>query len=217
MFFSIIIGLAFYCCSQWCEAGDGVTFKAGTLGYGGEMTVAVVPGLNLRTGMNVFNYERDTRLDTADVNGTLDLQTVPILIDWHPWRSGFRLSGGPVINNNKVDLSAPATFAFELGGRRFDIRSLDGLVTFNELSYYWGIGYGNAARGAGGGHIRFAFDCGIMYHGQPDVDASAVAEVPEVFQDALDRALREEVDEYEDDLSSFQMWPVISFGFSVVF
>ncbi len=197
-------------------AGGGVTVKAGTLGYGGDVTIGLSSCLNLRGGLNVFSYDRDEEMDEATVNGELDFQTIPVLLDWHPWGSGFRISAGPVINNNEILLSASPTTDFELDDQEFDIQGLDGSVAFDDISYYFGIGFGNAAC-EDGGRIRFAFDFGLLYHGAPDVTATAQATVPALVQNALDAALAAEVQEYEDDLSSFPFWPVISFGFTVAF
>jgi hypothetical protein len=49
---------------------------------------------------DVGDFGANSKL-TADVN----LQSIQLLADWYPTASGFRLSGGLVVNNNKVTLT----------------------------------------------------------------------------------------------------------------
>ncbi|MCE9613142.1 MAG: hypothetical protein K8T26_02635 [Lentisphaerae bacterium] len=193
----------------------GVTGKVGTLGLGGEVTVPLVPAsLNIRAGYNWFSYDDTVKLDEAHVDGTIDLQTIPILLDWHPARTGFRISGGPVINNNEVAMSARDKVLI-LDDVAFQVQSLDGAITFDNLGAYLGIGYGNAT--ADDGRWHFACDFGVMYHGEPQVEASAQAPIPGAYQELLNQALDDEVAELQDDLKNFVVYPVIALGVSVNF
>jgi hypothetical protein len=55
-----------------------------------------------------------------------------------------------------------------------------------------------------------------MYHGEPDVNATAVA-ADEPLQSAVDSALAVEVDDLQDDLKSVVVYPVFSVGVSYSF
>ena len=89
----------------------GATFKVGTPGIGGDLTLGLHPKLNARLGVNVFWFSL-TESETDDEDVTTELQadlmwlTVPALLDWHPWENGVRFSLGAVVNNNHIDLSA---------------------------------------------------------------------------------------------------------------
>jgi hypothetical protein len=192
----------------------GATVKVGTLGLGAEASVGIAPRLNVRAGYNTLSYERDFTMDDADVTGELDWQTIPILLDWHAFGGGFRISAGGVINNNEVLISADPTEPFELQDAAYWIDSLDGKITFDSTSWYLGVGYGNAVDRDGRWHV--SCDFGVMYHGEPKVEATAVAQDP-LIQALLDQDLQKEVADFQDDIKAFVWYPVVSVGVSFRF
>lgn len=202
-------------CSTAGARPVGITAKAGTLGLGADLTVGLVASrLNARAGINGFTYAREFEMEDADVEAELDWMTIPILLDWHPAGGGFRISSGPVINNNEISLSADPNVPIELEDKEYDIAGLDGAIAFDDASFYFGIGYGNAAASEGRWH--FACDFGVMYHGEPDATASATAQNAAV-QTELNNALAEEVEQFEEDARAFQFYPVVSMGVSFAF
>lgn len=198
--------------SAW--AGVGVGFKAGTLGLGGEVTLPLVESsLNLRAGYNWADLKLNVDLTDAKCEGDIKWQTIPILLDWHPASGGFRISAGPVINNNEVRLTADPKKPLGLNGADFVIESMDGSITFDQVAWYLGIGNGNAA---GDGRVHFVFDLGVMFHGKPTAEATATASDP-AAQGALDQALQNEVNDFQKDLDRFILYPVISAGIAFTF
>lgn len=194
--------------------GMGITAKVGTLGVGGDLTMPLGGGLNLRGGYNWFSYDDTVSLNEADVDGKLDMNTIPLLLDWHCFGGGFRLSGGMVMNNNEIKLSTSPGTVLELEGQNFRVNSLDGSVTFDDYAPYAGFGYGNAVGRDGRWH--FACDFGVLFQGDPKVDATATASNPSA-QRALNQALQYEIDSYQDDIKGYAYWPVISVGLSCRF
>jgi hypothetical protein len=192
----------------------GLTGKVGTLGIGGDLTVSLGERANARVGLNWGEYDYSVDMDEADVDGDLDLQTIPILLDLHPAAGGFRFSLGVVLNRNEVALSADPKEPLTLDGIDFDIDSMNGTIEFDELAYYVGIGYGDAVGSEG--RWNFACDFGVMYHGTPDVTARATATNPAV-QGLLDASLAKEVDEFEDDSDPYKWYPVVALGVSFAF
>lgn len=197
--------------------GFGVTIKAGTPGIGADLTVGLHPKLNTRVGGNVFWYgltgsEVEDGV-TVDFKADLEWLTIPIMLDWHPWESGVRLSLGAMVNNNHIDLSAE-TDSVELNGVEYGVESLNGKITFNMLSPYIGIGYGNAADTSSRWHL--ACDLGIMYQGSPQVEMKAVA-THSLLQPLLDADLAVEVDQIEEDYKEYTIYPVVSVGVSYTF
>ncbi len=197
-----------------CGRPIGVSLKFGTLGPGGDVTVNLGKKANLRGGINLFGYKRTVDLDEARVDGDIDLHTIPVLLDWHPAGSGFRLSGGVIFNENKISLTASPNETLSFQGADYTVESLDGEVSFNEISPYIGIGYGDAV--GGNGRWRFACDFGLMYHDKPDVFVEATARNP-FIQAQLDRDLQAEKEEFEEDIENFVVYPVVSVGFSFAF
>jgi hypothetical protein len=142
------------------------------------------------------------------------MKTIPVLLDWHCFQGGFRISGGMVMNNNEVKLTTQPGTVLELDGQTFRVESVDGRVTFDDYAPYAGIGYGNAV----GKNDRWNFACefGVLFQGEPKAEATAKASNPSA-QRALNRALQNEIDDYQDDIKGFAYWPVISIGVSYRF
>jgi len=196
------------------QAGTvGVTAKVGTLGFGGDVTLPVISNVNVRAGYNGADLKVNVDLDQATCEGDFKWSSIPILLDWHPAGGEFRLSAGVIINNNEVGLSATPKENFELNGTDYSITGLDGSITFNQVAAYVGIGSGNAV---GDGRVHFAFDLGVMFQGKPKAEATATAANP-ALQSALNADLQVEVNDFQKDLDSFIIYPVLSMGISFTF
>ncbi len=80
--------------------------------------------------------------------------------------NGFILSGGLIYNGNKVDYKGKATGGtFDINGVTYnasDVGSLDGEMTFSNLSPYLGIGYNSTVKSTG---WNFTADLGVLYQG----------------------------------------------------
>ena len=200
--------------SQATASRAGLSLKATTLGAGADLTLDLGRHLNARAGVNYGRFNVDITLDEADITGGLRWLTVPVLLDYHPAGGGFRFSLGAMVNDNHVALTADAKEPLKLQGVEYSIDRLEGGIDFNRLAPYFGIGYGNVT---GGGRLHFAFDMGVMYHGRPKVWARAESSLPPVLEAEMNRALQEEVDELQQDLSGYRYYPVISMGFSIAF
>ncbi len=202
-------------------AATGVTLKAGTLGFGADVTFGISPKVNARVGFNTFSYTFDPSSDKedegdggAEITPKLKLQTFGALLDWHPWAGGFRLSTGLYLNRNKLDLTADTSGTVEINDREYTLSDLSGTVDFNSVAPYLGIGYGNAA--GANGHWHFSCDVGVMFQGSPQVDLRATVSDP-ALQAQLDADLAEEETSFESDTEVFTVYPVISLGLSYRF
>jgi hypothetical protein len=198
-------------------SSTGLSLKVGTLGVGADFTVRVFDFLNLRLGATYTPLEydfiyKDNESD-IDMTANADFNVFSILADVHPFGAGFRISAGPMLNNNDFsgDLNAGTIV---LHKEAFDISSGTASVDFDELCWYLGLGYGNAIGANGNWH--FIFDLGVMYQGSIDITASAVAVDPDA-QSVLDRALESEITHIEDDYAWLQFYPVVSIGLSYKF
>jgi hypothetical protein len=193
--------------------GLGVTGKAGSLGIGVEVTKSLVPRVNVRGGVNFFNYAFDQSEGGNDYQFDLKLKSFSILADLHPIPGrGLRLSGGIVFNNNHLDMVGVPTGSYSIGNRTYtgsDVGTLTGTVEFTATAPYFGIGWGNAASGRFG----LAFDLGVALQGSPQVSLSTtgiLASDPTFIQE-----LNREDQQLEDDISGFKYYPVVSLGLSL--
>ncbi len=197
------------------SAGNvGITAKVGTLGAGAEVTLGLGDYFGLRVSGNRASWDGDKSSDEGTIAWDVELQTYGALLDIHPFGGGFRLSGGEMINKNKIRLHADLNEPVELNGQDYQLSDFGGEVTFNSTAPYAGIGYGNAAGADGRWH--FSCDFGVMFQGSPKVEAHATASDP-AYQSAVDAALEKERAEIQDDANGFKYYPVISLGVSFRF
>lgn len=205
-------------------SGWAVTPEIGTLGIGASVTKSLTPNFNARVGVNAASvglggYQKRKNEVTYDAN--LDLLNVSTLVDYHPFKnSGFRVSGGLVFNDNKVEGKAQIrdNVEFEYNGNRYtsrDISSVKGKVSFpNNIAPYLGIGWGNAVKP--GNRWGFSANLGVIFAGAPQVNLDADI-VNNNLREQINRDLRVEEKELEDDINGFKFYPVISVGVSYQF
>lgn len=131
---------------------------------------------------DVGDYGSNASL-TADIN----LSTFQVLGDWYPGDSGFRFTGGLVLNNNKITLSGTGATVGSATNQTInsEIKMSDG------VSPYLGLGYSTKPKYAKG--FGFTMDVGIMFQNpkatltasgasQADINAQLVK-----VQDAIDK------------------------------
>src|SRR4051794_13097974 len=76
------------------HAQVGIGVKAGTQGPAFELTSASPPRLSGRLGINGFSYSDRREAGGIEYDADADLRTANALLDFHPGRGGFRLTGG---------------------------------------------------------------------------------------------------------------------------
>jgi len=205
----LLILLVLLSCGAGCtDSGRfAVSGKTSTLGLGGEFTTAVTSNINARIGINALDLDFERELDDIEYDIGLDFSSFSALLDWHIFDSPFRISGGVLSMNHKLDLSASATGEQEIGGFTYDwseIGTLSGSVEIDNVAPYVGIGWGNPLTG----DKRWGFTCdfGVAFAGSPDVALSATGMVASAD---LERERRD----IEDELEDFKFYPVISISF----
>ncbi|MAE69153.1 MAG: hypothetical protein CME06_01645 [Gemmatimonadetes bacterium] len=207
--FSVALAMA-----SAADAGMGVGAKIGTPGFGLEATKSIVPMVNARLGFNMFGFGYETSQDGVDYDYDLSLRSVHLLADYHPIPlMGFRLSGGALLNKNKLEMvSQPTSASFEIGGETYtadQVGTIDGEVSFSSFAPYLGIGWGNAA----GSRIGISTDLGVVFQGAPEVDLSANGLLGS--DSGFQSELAEEANAIEDELGFFKYYPVFSIGISI--
>ncbi|MCF6282382.1 MAG: hypothetical protein L3J28_09260 [Candidatus Polarisedimenticolaceae bacterium] len=192
-----------------------LTAKAGTLGYGLEGTTNIFSNINARFAYNAYGYSEESNVGGNKIDVDLKLQSATLLLDLHPMSGGFRLSAGIAFNGNQIDLRSQSGGSTVVGDTTYSDISLDGKVEFSPIAPYLGIGWGNAiADDKGWG---FNVDLGVLFQGEPDLDLTASGD-PVIINSALFQAnLKKESDSAEDDLKTFDLYPVFSFGISYKF
>ena len=198
----------------------GVGIRAGTTGVGGDVAFDLVPTLSARFGYSWLNF--NTSVDSTDVNydAKAKLSNGNLFLDWAPLGPFFRITGGLVLNANKVDVDARAAGgSYTLGGTTYPasaIGSLTGTVkSGNSAAPYLGIGYGRVA-GAG---VNFYADLGVMFQGTPKATLTATcgAATPAALCSQIQASTALEAIDLQDSIKNFKYFPVASIGVTIGF
>jgi hypothetical protein len=198
----------------------GVGIRAGTTGIGGDVAFELVPTLSARFGYSWLNF--NTSVDSTDTNydAKAKLSNGNLFLDWAPLGPFFRVTGGLVLNANKVDVTAQATGGtFTLGGTTYsaaDVGTLTGTVkSGNSAAPYLGIGYGRVA-GAG---VNFYADLGVMFQGTPKASLTATCgpATPAALCSQIQASTALEAVDLQDSIKNFKYFPVASIGVTIGF
>ncbi|MHA1540194.1 MAG: hypothetical protein ACTSXQ_06945 [Alphaproteobacteria bacterium] len=202
---SLFLGLS----SSAQAANVAVGVNAGSLGYGAEVSTQLLDGLAMRLGGNYFSYSEEEVMDGIAYDMEATLQTAGLIFDWHPLANGWRLSFGAKYNGNEMEATATPTTNKDIGNNNFtpaQIGTLTAKVTFDEFAPYVGLGYDNAFYS----ESKWSFwgDFGVMYQGDPKLELTATGSIATTNEAELEQ----EEKDAQDDLSEFNMYPVIAAG-----
>jgi len=192
--------------------------KVGTLGPGAEAAIALSDFLGIRFGANYLPLEYEGTFDDVDYDVDLTLRSVSALIDVHPFKGAFRISGGVVYNGNELESEATPTSPIEIGDVTYltpatQVGTLKGEVDFDDIAPYLGLGWDTSFGKEGA--FGFIADLGVMYQGSPEVELTANGTL--AGNPAFQAELAKEEKNIQDDLDDFKFYPVISVGFSYRF
>jgi len=227
-----IIGLGFgllFFMSSANAIDFGIGAKAGVTGVGLDLTVGLTETVNLRLAaarVDIDDEEETVSVgdsgSEADIDAELefDFGSNAILLDWHVFNGGFRVSAGMFRHTGGVDFSGQLLGNIVVDGQPLatdDLGSIDGEVKLSD-SYqpYLGIGWGRGAGGKGG--FSFSIDLGVALL-DPDVDLEAnvnTGGTNSLNQAELDSRLAELESDAEDDLDDLEVWPVLALGVNYV-
>lgn len=212
------------CASEVVFASNlGLAVKASTLGYGLEADYALTEKFSLRGQFNTFSYDDDFDKDGVKYKGSLDLSTFGLLVDWHPMGGGFRVTGGVYSNGNSLSGVGTGEGTYTIGDQTYTVGPDDTLRATadvdlgSSIAPYFGIGWGHAPSNKGG--LLLSFDIGVLAQGSPDATLAVTGTAnngadnfDSESRPDLQAQVRKEEQNLEDDLSNFEVYPVISFG-----
>lgn len=196
--------------------GVAVELKAGTLGPGVEVNYAISPKFTVGLGVNKFTRSFSDTTDNIDYNVDLNLQTLALLANFHPFSGTFRLTAGVMNNGNELSMTGKGTGSdtYDIGGQTYtaaQVGTLKGKVDFNAMAPYLGMGWGKSAESGFG----LTFDIGVLFQGSPNVSFSANG--PIASDPTFQANLKQEEANAEDDIKGFTAYPVVSLGLNYRF
>ncbi len=193
-----------------------------TLGVGVEYSTSINDMFALRTGLNKYDYSESLEESGIDYDADLNLQTISLILDYHPFSNGFRLSGGAMHNSNELEVKAKLKngATYEINGVNYNaaqVGSLDGKVDFNTFAPYAGIGYSSSKTKQTG--FSFNTEIGVLFQGSPEAKLNAVcgSAIDAATCNQIKSDVAQEEKQLNDELSSFDMYPVVSIGIGYKF
>jgi len=208
------------------QAGDlGIAGKLSSLGYGAEVDYRISERFNIRGQFNRYRYDDTFEEDEIDYDGTLDLESLGVLIDWRPFGGPFRVTLGGFQVDNEITGVGSGTGTYEIGDGSYTVTpgddlKIDATMTLGDgFKPYVGIGLGHDPATEKG--LLLSLDIGVLYQGSPSVDLNATGTATDdssgltvdfSTDPTVQAEVRKEEKELEDDLGNFDFYPVISFG-----
>ena len=202
-------------CTASADNNLGIGVKAGTLGLGVEATWRPLPYLDLRFGVNQYDYSSSGTYASVAYDTELSLDNYYLTGNFRFPLSPFRVTAGAYSNNNELSaVSGDNGAIIFIGGDPYPAAAV-GTVTartyFSNTSPYVGVGYDFSLFGKVGMNLDF----GVLWQGSPNV---AIATDGILSGDpTFEASLEAERQELEDEFSDYKAWPVISLGFVVNF
>jgi hypothetical protein len=191
-------------------AKNAVALQVGALGLGVEYSHSFGDRLALRGAL----YGSQTGFDgnEGDIDYEFDViwDSLALGIDIHPGAGPFRLSGGYLRNDNRIEAVSAPTGIEEIGDSFYtpsQIGTLNGLVTFDDAALFAGLGWDWSRDGGFG----MSLDLGVVSQGDPFVDLQATgtaASAPAFQQD-----LAAEEEEIRAELEDLDVVPYLTLGF----
>jgi hypothetical protein len=183
----------------------GVDFHFGTLGLGLGLDAQVSRHTGFRFGFSRFKTSSDWEEDDLDYEAGVDFDTVHGLLDWHPFGGKFRLTGGVMATDHRIDAAADVEAGDEIGdGQASQNGRLEAEVKFEEWTPYIGTGWDWRFDRS---NLEMTLDLGVLARGDPDVELRETSDTGASQQD-----LNEAEDEIEDEWSDYNLYPVVQFG-----
>jgi hypothetical protein len=201
-------------------AQAGISAEIGSTGVGAHLTYNLMDHMNVRVGANGANYSYSGSTSDADYNVRLKLNTLDALLDYYPGQSAFRVTGGLVYNNNKIDVNAKSNSSgsYTFNGNTYTAASagtINGAADFRKIAPYLGIGYGNALGDSG---FSFTSDLGVMFQGSANTTiTNSGCTAPAAVCTQLASDLSTENAKLADKLNSMKLYPVARIGISYRF
>jgi hypothetical protein len=206
-----ILSLVVVMASSPVAAGDrvGVGVKAGTLGLGVDLTGRITDWFSIRGSYSKRDFSTSHETSGIEYDDDIALGAYGVMLDFHPFKGNFRLTAGYMRNRTGVDVTSTPTQDTKIGDTTYtpaEIGTLTGAIGFKQDVPYFGIGYGSAAKGPH--RVKFLLDAGVLSQGSAQVTLTSNTGL--VSQADLDK----EIQQIEDDIKNYKLYPVLSLGIS---
>ena len=176
-----------------------------TIGHGITFEKPLLYDFSVRITTNALSVSEEARYDGNPYTSTTHYNNVGVIADYRPHAGRYRISGGLVFGNDRIDNVARDVGALvRIGNGLYPLSgtgSVDARVRFDRPSVYAGVGTGTGLiRG-----LALEFDGGVLVR---NGTATAVATGPL----ANDPAFRADLERLRGELRTHVVVPVLSVG-----
>lgn len=168
----------------------------GTTGILGGLQYRESPYFSTEAQVGGFSIDPGFSSGGEHYNMGVRLLAGQITEQWQPWRNGFYLAAGVLLNGNRFSLQPSSA---NTGDYAF---ATPASVTFNPVDPYIGLGYTHPIAG----RWSFRFAAGVAYQGRPKVSVT-LGTGP-----YAQAAASAEYASLKQSLNGFQWFPVIQAG-----
>lgn len=193
-----------------------IGIKAGTLGYGAEVSWRPIGWLDVRAGANFFDYDDTGSQAGINYDATLALDTYYLTGNLRFPVSPFRITAGAFSNNNEIRMVSLDMAAYQIGDSPVpftptEVGTLETVTSFDSVSPYIGAGFDFTVIN----RLGLSLDFGVLWQGDPIVTLTSTGTLAsnQVFQDALEV----ERQQLEEEVEVLKAYPVVSIGFNFNF
>ncbi len=190
--------------------GWALGVKAGTAGYGAELSKKLSRSFDLRLGYSMLNTAQSLELDvdkrTLTVDADLALGIPSAKLDWHPGAASFRFTFGAGMPNNTIGLKGRLKESLTYGEIQVTPDELGVFVMdikWNSIAPYVGIGFG---RNVPKKRVSFTVDMGAYHIGSPKVSLNPTGMISPTSDQAS---------VFEGNLAEYKWLPFLNFQFNV--
>jgi hypothetical protein len=188
----------------------GIT--VGTEGVGGEISYLLHNNFAVRAKASYLGLDWESK--GHDENFNLSGYFAGVLVDFHPFQTGWRTSGGLKYVN--VEYNSVKAGAQSIGNTEYTADQIGSLKTSvrnsNPAVPYFGVGYDSSHYSKGGTEFNLGLDIGALYIGESDVKLITTkgSAIPGIASDLTNEAAKT-----KGDIPSF--YPVIMLSGRVSF
>lgn len=229
---TVVVGLILMVSTSANAIDFGVGVKAGTVGAGVDISVALTQTINARlslTSIDVDDLDETITVGDAGAEGDIDATmnfdfgATALLFDWYVFDGTFHLTAGMMKNNGKIDFSGQLIGgSIVIDGQSIDANDIQGdiggsISAGESYEPYLGIGWGRKADDDPG--LSLSVELGVALL---DPSAQLRANIDPgsanfTGQADLDATLKDMEDDVNNELSVLEAWPIISFGLNYAF
>lgn len=203
-----------------------IGFKGDTLGAGIEIATPVSRTIYLRSSFNMLAFDYPFTIHGVNYDARLHFKSSGTTLDWYPNHHGFRISPGILWVKNTLD--APASVGpgqiFKLSTQTF-LNSVDDPVNgYASVVYPHSFapmvlfGFRNTIPHTSG-HLTIPVEFGVAYTGAPKINVvldgtACTTDGCFSFDSNADaqKFLKQEVQNLNNDLGYFPVYPILSVG-----